>query len=344
MISNIGLGRLRRISRDGIITTIARSGSAYSGDGNAARSAQLSSPAGLALDYAGNLYVNDGGNHRIREITTRGLIKTVAGNGSLGSFGDGDLAKFAQISNYCHLALNRRGNLFIADEFHKVRKISRKGVIETVAGTGTRGFTGDGGPAANAQLNYPQGIALDSAGNLYIADMLNQRVRKVDVHGTISTVAGNGTAGHSGDGGPAISAQLNNPGDVAVDHGGNLYVLEYQGSQIRKVSPEGIISTVAIDVPGAHAMAFDAEGFLYVAAVRTVVKVLSNGTTETIAGPGKGIDAYFNQLWSIAVDHAGRVFVSDIAGNTVRMLEPASPVRPKSRWRSWLQSIEKAFA
>jgi sugar lactone lactonase YvrE len=324
-----GWGRLRRISTSGIITTVAGNGCAYSGDRMPATRAQLFYPGSMAVDHAGSLYIADGYNWRIRKVTPKGIITTVAGNGTCCDSGDGGPAVQAQIWNYCHLALDAKGNLYISQTSHAVRKVSSKGIITTVAGTSSAGFAGDGGPASLAQLNYPQGIALDSAGNLYIADMQNERVRRIAADGTISTVAGNGTPGHGGDGGPAVSAELNHPGELAVDSNGNLYILEYQDSRIRKVSPAGIISTIAV-VPEARSFTVDAAGTLYVAADHSVFRLSPQGRPEVIAGTGDAsysgdggpaLDAHFSRLGGIAVDRTGRIYVSD--GNAVRMLRSA---------------------
>ena len=198
---------------DWIIETVAGTGTAsFGGDGGAAVAAQVSSPYGVALDGAGNLYIADTGSHRIRKVNSAGVISTVAGNGTRGSGGDGGAAVDAQLQLPVGVAADGAGNLYIADfHNHRIRKVDAAGDISTVAGTGTRGYGGDGGPAVNAQLGYPYGLALDGAGNLYIADFENHRIRKMNAAGNISTVAGNGAAGYGGDGGQAAAAQLNSP-------------------------------------------------------------------------------------------------------------------------------------
>ena len=199
--------RIRKVTPDGIITTVAGTGTlGYSGDGGQATSAQLNYPYGVAVDGQGNVYIADDDNNRIRKVTTDGIITTVAGTGTAGDTGDGGQATSAQIYDPYAVAVDAQGNLYIGeDSGHRVRKVSG-GVITTVAGTGTKGFSGDGGQATSAQLYYPDGVAVDAAGNLYIADEYNHRIRKVS-GGIITTVAGTGTEGFSGDGGPAISAQ-----------------------------------------------------------------------------------------------------------------------------------------
>jgi sugar lactone lactonase YvrE len=189
------------------------------------------------VDSAGNLYFVDAGNHRVRKVSSAGVITTVAGNGVPGFSGDGGQAASAQLNNPHGLAMDAVGNLYIADSYnHRIRKITTTGIISTVAGNGKQGYSGDGGPAASAQLFNPNAIAVDSSGNLYIADTWNHSIRKVTNAGIISAVAGNGVSGFSGDDGPAASAQLNAPYGITVDSAGNLYIAEYGNHRIRKVT------------------------------------------------------------------------------------------------------------
>ncbi len=342
-MQGMGWGRLRRISTDGVITSVAGNGSAYSGDGDAALAAQLYMPGSLALDSTGSLYIADGFNWRVRKIDPQGTITTVAGDGTCCTARDAVPATSTAIGGYCHLALDADGDLYISNYgSQRVRKVSSGGIITTIAGTGFAGFSGDGGPAAAAQLNYPQGIALDSAGNLYIADSDNQRVRRVATDGSISTVAGTGKWGHSGDGGPAREAELDHPGELALDSMGNLYILEYQGSQIRKVSPNGTISTAG-RVQNAGSIAVDGAGTLYAVADHRVVRLSPQGSLETIAGTGQSgytgdggpaLDARFSGPGGpggIAVDRTGKIFVSD--GNAIRTLNlaPVQALKPSAQ-------------
>jgi len=205
--------RVRKVDASGNISTVAGNGTdGYSGDGGAAASAQLNKPFGVAVDSGGNLYIADTFNHRVRKVDASGNISTVAGNGTAGYSGDGGAAASAPLNKPYGVAVDSGGNLYIADTFnHRIRKVDASGNISTVAGTGTAGNPGEGEFATSANIKYPYGVAVDSGGNLYIADTLNHRVRKVDASGNINTVAGNGTGGYSGDGGAAASAQLNLP-------------------------------------------------------------------------------------------------------------------------------------
>ena len=177
---------------NGIITTVAGGGSG--GDGSAATNASLGSPYGVAVDASGNLFIADIGNQRIREVSTNGIITTVAGNGAYGYSGDGGAATNASLGYPDGVAVDASGNLFIADNLNSsIRKVSTNGVITTVAGNGTYGYSGDGGAATNANLHFPSGVAVDASGNLFIADSFNHRIRRVSTNGIITTVAGGGS-------------------------------------------------------------------------------------------------------------------------------------------------------
>ena len=226
-----------------IIAAFAGTGTGgFSGDGGLATAAQINGPFALAVDGMGTLFIGDFYNHRIRKVTPAGIITTVAGNGSVGSGGDGGPATSAQLTDPIGLAVDSSGNLFIADSY-RVRKVSPGGIISTVAGTGAAGFSGDGGPAILGRLNNPLGIAVDNAGNLFIADRDNSRIRKVDSSGIITTVAGTGGNDYSGDGELAVNAELYYPTDVAIDGSGNLFIADTSNSRIRVVVGGGIINT-----------------------------------------------------------------------------------------------------
>ena len=284
--------RIRKVS-NGVTTTVAGNGTqGFSGDNGPATSAQLNSPAGVAVDSAGNLYIADTWNNLIRKVSG-GVITTLAGNGASGFGGDNGPATSAQLANPVGVAVDSDGDLYLADNWnHRVRKVSN-GVITTVAGNEAMGFSGDNGPAASAQLVDPKGVAVDSAGNLYIADGGGNRIRKVS-SGVISTVAGNGTQGFSGDHGPAASAQLWDPTGVVVDSAGNLYIADTGNSCVRKVS-NGVISTVA-----------------------------GNGTSGFSGDNGPATSAQLATPEGVAVDSAGNVYIADSYNNRIRLLTPAA--------------------
>ena len=245
-ISHRSKNRIRKVGKNGIITTIAGNGRAgFSGDNGPALEASLNFPAGLCLDRAGNLYVADRNNHRVRRIDPMGIITTVAGTGIPDWGGDGGPAAEAYLNYPSDLVCDDQGNLYISDRSNnRIRKVDSKGIISTIVGLGLPEFGGDFGPAIDAYLKYPFGIDLDSKGNLYIADRGNNRIRKVDPQGIITTVAGDGTHFFAGDYGPATRASLAYPTDVVADNQGNLYIADRNNNRIRRVDPLGIITTV----------------------------------------------------------------------------------------------------
>ena len=240
-IADFGNHRVRRVDADtGVITTVAGTGTAgFGGDDGPATSAALSQPSSVSVDAAGNLYIADTLNNRVRRVdAATGTIRTVAGTGTAGFGGDGGPAAEAPLFAPGGVAVDAAGNLYIADTHNqRIRRVEADtGVITTVAGTGTFGYAGDDGPATSAQLNLPAGLAVDAAGNVYIADTHNQRVRRVDVDtGLITTVAGTGTQGYGGDGGPAAGAALNSPAGVAMDAAGNLFIADTFNDRVRRV-------------------------------------------------------------------------------------------------------------
>ncbi|HEX4595157.1 MAG TPA: hypothetical protein VH157_12820 [Bryobacteraceae bacterium] len=333
--SSANQNRVYKVDVHGILTTVAGNGNyGFSGDGDAAINATLSSPGGLVVDQSGSIYVSDQNNYRVRKVTN-GVISTIAGNGNSASSGDGGPATSAGIGP-ADLALDRAGNLYIVD-FRRIRKVSN-GIISTVAG-GPNGPLGDGGPALSANI-APTAIAIDGSNNLYIADYGNNRIRVVS-NNTITTMAGNGIRQFSGDGGPALTASLNAPVWVSVDSGGNVYFSEQLDGRVRKVS-EGVITTVAGDgsttYSGDNAPAtsvglsaagvFADAGNLYIAdSSSNKVRVVSNGIISTAAGNGTpgymgdGMAATATTLaipTSVAVDHAGNVYIADSGDSRIR--------------------------
>jgi sugar lactone lactonase YvrE len=334
----------RKVS-NGVITTIAGGGSGNYGDNGPATKAQLRDPWCLAVDTAGQVYIADAADNVIRKVSN-GVISTVVGNGTAGYVGDNGPAASAELNLPDGVAVDASGDLYIADQSNNViRKVSN-GVITTIAGNGTAAYSGDNGPATSAALLHPMGLAFDAAGNLYIADRGNNVIRRVS-NGVITTIAGNGTAGYSGDNGPATSAALNEPTTVAVDAPGNVYIADYWNNVIRKVS-NGVICTFAgkgtPDYNGngpvssawlatPFGVAVDASGALYIADTwNYVIRKVSDGVITTIAGTpevrgysGDGIPATSAEFFSphgLAVDPAGDVYVADTNNQVIRVLVP----------------------
>jgi sugar lactone lactonase YvrE len=228
--------RVRKISVSGVISTVAGNGTyGFSGDGGPATSAELGHPVAVALDLSGNLYVSEFDNRRIRKVDAAGIITTIAGDGTAGFNGDNLPANSAHISQPRSLIADSAGNLYFADSTdNRVRKISTTGMITTIAGGGTSTLA-DGGAATAGGLSAPSSIAFDASGNLYIAEQDDNRIRKVDISGIITTVAGDGTFGYNGDEIAATSAKLATPSGIAIDSKGDLYIADFNNYRIRKV-------------------------------------------------------------------------------------------------------------
>ncbi len=233
--------KIRKIDKDGIITTFAGTGIAgYNGDGIAATSAMLYSPHAVKVDDTGNVYIGDRHNFRLRKVDTFGVISTICGTGVGGFSGDGGPAVAAQTNGLMAIALDTSGNIFFSDTV-RIRKIATDGTITTVAGNGILALTGDGGPATAASIR-PAAIFVDKTGVLYIADGTNDRIRKVGVDGVISTIAGTGMAGNSGDWGPALSAALCAPNGVAVNNDGDIYFSNVCSARVKMITNKDLAS------------------------------------------------------------------------------------------------------
>jgi hypothetical protein len=285
-IADSNNNKIRKVSSTGVITTIAGTGTAgYSGDGGAATSAKLSYPIDLAFDPSGNLYICEANNHVIRKINTSGTISTYAGTGGVNGFsGDGGAATSAKLNQPSGIAFVS-GDLFIADRSNsRIRKVNSSGTISTIAGTGTLGYSGDGGAATSAQLSLPMDIIIDAVGNIYIAD--NPTVRKINSSGIISTYIGNGTQSCTGNGGAPGSATLFNAYGMAIDSYGNFFVADGGCEQIREINTLGITITA---FAGTGSSGFSGDG--------------GAATLATFQGPYK-----------ICFDNSNNMFIAD-AGN-----------------------------
>ena len=400
--------RVRKVTIGGIISTVAGTGvKAFSGDGAPATLASLGDAAGVALDAAGNLFIADSENHRIRRVdAATGIMTTVAGTGVSGAGADEVQALASNLITPYGVAVDAAGVLHLSDYSQRIRFVTGDGVIHTKAGSSVIGFSGDGGPATSAKLQYPEGFAFDAAGQLFIGDSGNDRIRRVTLGGTISTVAGSatdynatgaatdvllggpknvaidslgntyivdnishnvrkvtppgpgglvistfagtGVAGFSGDGGAATAAQFNTPEGIAIDASDNVYVADRLNNRIRRITPGGIISTVAGTGAGAYngdaiaataaniarpvAVAVDAAGDVYVAdrnnhRIRkftpggNISTVAGNGTAGSLGDGGSATSASLFQPNGVAVDAAGRVYIDDRGNKRVRKVE-----------------------
>lgn len=340
------------------IVTVAGNGQGfYGGDGGSAVKAELAEPSGITVDSKGNLYVIDDYNERVRKVSSRGIISTLAGNGLTGDSGDGGLAKYAefQFGSGGGVAVDRAGDVFIAcPTKSRVREVTPNGRIHDFAGSfDNQGNAGDGGPATQAALNYPFAVAVDRLGDVFIADSGNNNVREVMRNGIIKTVAGNGQQGFGGDGGLATKAMLNQPSDIAVDARGNLFILDSGNNRVREVLTSGTIRTFAgngragfsgdggvatrasLNFAMEGGLTIDSRGDLFIAdsGNNRIREVNRFGRIKTIAGTGVAgfsgeggdpLHAELNNPTGVALDALGDLFIADTFNNRVRKIAHAT--------------------
>ncbi len=331
-ISDGWRNQVREVTPDGMIHTVAGFGTAgyLLGPGRDAASSQLSYPTGIALDAGGNLYIADIGNSVVRKVDTQGKISLYAS----GPIGDGGPATAVVLVNPTAVAVDAHENIYVNDGSGRIRRIDRDGIITTFAGNGEQGFVDDGVPAVTTPLNSPGQIGMSPAGDLFIADTGNHRVRKIGADGVITTVAGTGKAGFSGDGGPAGSAQLSSPSGVAVDNAGNFYIADT--ANIRKVDTGGTITTLARKetvgyggdggrAPFPISLAVDSTGNVYVADTGGVSKISPDGS---IRGPAASASPP-NPAFSVALDPDGNLF---IASDRIRRVRPDGVIDTVAGW------------
>jgi NHL repeat len=331
----------------GTITTVVGNGfQASSGDGGTAREASIVLPDLIGFDALGNLYITDG-DDRIRKIDPSGLITTVVGTPTGGQSAPGEVSGVEGFGG----AVDAHGNLYVGTD-GRVVKVTPSGDVSPVAGTGREGFSGDGGPATEARVSLAYaGMTVDEEGNLYMAQYEYNRVRKIDANGIITTIAGTGEPGFSGDGGPAVKAQLHGPTTVSLDGQGNIYISDVENHRIRRIDPRGIITTVAgngktgfpedgavateVAIGGADVYA-DAEGNIYVTdeGYPGIFKVDSEGILTILVGTGvdgysgdggPATEAQLSEPTTVAIGPDADLYVSDYGNNRIRKvtLEPS---------------------
>lgn len=290
--TDYGNNRVRKVDTFGVITNIAGTGTAgFSGDGGPATNARLNQPMGIAVDAAGNVYFSD--YLHVRKVDVTGTITSIAGTGLATFSGDGGPASAAAVNYPWGIAVDASNNIYIADQLNcRVRKIDASGNMSTITGTGSCFIGGDGGPASSARVQYPIGVACDASGNIYIADNGNNRVRKINSSGIISTVAGSASFGFTGDGGPSTAAKLYYPKAVATDAAGNVYISDWNNNRIREINTSGIINTI-----------------------------IGNGTAGFFGDGGAPLLAEINQSTGVAIGPGGKIYIADDANNRIRVVQ-----------------------
>jgi uncharacterized protein (TIGR03437 family) len=341
--------RIRSVATGGGIATFAGNGfPGFSGDNNPASGATLLFPTDVAADRQGNILIADQGNNRIRRVA-KGTITTIAGGPADVQVTEGFFATAVRLNGPTGIAVDGAGNVYFAEGSiglgsglavgdNRIWKVGTDGVLTAVAGNGLNSFSGDLGPAANAQIDTPAQMAFDGAGNLYFADSKNHRIRKIGINGTVITVAGNALPGFAGDAGPATKAELNNPTGVAIDFAGNLYIADTGNNRVRKVYPNGLIGTYAGNgnaalfgdgglatdaaLQGPRGLITDFEGNLYIADTlnHRVRVVRGDGTIDSVAG----VDAPLSFPSAVALDTAGNLFIADQGNHRIRKLAAGS--------------------
>ena len=336
------------------ITTICGDGTAgFIGDGGPATAAELNSPVTISWGgegVGGNLYVADGGNNRVRKIKLGGgIIITIAGNGTAGNMGDGALATNAEINIPAGVTIDFHNNVFIGDINNSVvRKVNSGGIISTYSGNGTDGFTGDNGPATAAESDHCYNVVADRKGNIYYAELYNNRIRKVDTFGIITTYAGTGTAGTSGDGGPATAALIYEPNFLSIDAIGQLYITDNGNHKIRRVDTFGIITTIAGNGTGGFSgdggpataaelyypagTATDMMGNILICdsyndrirkidtATGHITTIAGTGVTGYTGDNGSATAATMNKPHGIIVDNLNNIYFTDRYNNCIRKI------------------------